>query len=302
MEPILIQSPRSLGPVSCEPPIAYDKPFERVVSNHRLQLLYDRGIWCEGPAWWEKHQTLVFSDVRGRRTLGWRTDGSVRILDDRSNFANGNAIDHRGDLIRCEHGGRRVVRWRKNKVDVLADRYAGKHLNSPNDLLVARDGAVWFTDPTFGIEDPREGYPATPELSHTSVYRWSEQGGLQRMTDVDQPNGIAFSPDESRLYVTQTPTDGRPPEIAVYDWDRNALRNRQTFARVPDGQADGIAVDARGWLWASSGSGVVVYDPSGKLIGKIPTPHLTSNCTFDTTQSRLFITGREALWMIRLAA
>lgn len=227
-------------------------------------------------------------------------DGSIVTVRDRSNFANGNTMDAEGRLVQAEHGRRAVSRTDGDGTRVLVDMFEGRPLNSPNDLVVASDGAIWFTDPTYGISDPKEGYPADPALDHTSVYRWSESDGLRRMIDLDEPNGLAFSRDESILYVAESRADGLP-RIVACPWDGSTLGAPTTFATVDAGIPDGLVVDSRGWLWISSEAGVVIVDETGWRLGVIPTPHVVSNCTFDADEKRLFITGDSDLWMVDLA-
>lgn len=265
----------------------------------RLLSLYTDATWAEGPVWWDHHRMLVFSDVVGRRTLGWREDGSVIAVVDPSAFANGNAVDAEGRLFHAEHGRRAISRTDGDGTHVLVDAFDGAPLNSPNDLVVDRTGAVWFTDPTYGISDPREGYPADPALAHQSVYRWREGQPLERMIDLDAPNGIGLSPDETTLYVAESNADGLP-RIVACAWDGETLGAPTTFATVDAGIPDGFAIDTRGWLWISSGAGVVVVDATGARLGVVPTPHLVSNCAFDADERRLFLTGDSDLWMVEL--
>ncbi|WP_295835812.1 SMP-30/gluconolactonase/LRE family protein [uncultured Microbacterium sp.] len=297
----ILQGPHSPEPVDVAPPRRWDDRLGQVLpASSRLLSLYADATWAEGPVWWPAASSLVFSDVIGRRTLAWREDGSIVTVRDRSDFANGNAMDAEGRLVQCEHGRRGISRTDENGTELLVDRFEGEPLNSPNDLVVASDGAIWFTDPTYGISDPREGYPADPALPHHSVYRWREDEGLRRMIDLDQPNGLAFSRDEGILYVAESNADGLPRVVAC-TWDGENLGAPTFFTGVDAGIPDGFAVDSRGWLWISSEAGVVIVDETGARLGVIPTPHVVSNCTFDTDEKRLFITGDSDLWMVELA-
>lgn len=290
-------------PADCDPPRTTHAALAARLGDARLLTLYDQATWSEGPAWWEAQRTLVWSDLVGRRVLGWREDGAVDVLLDATAFTNGNAVDAQQRLLHCEHGRRAITRSDADgQAHLLVGRYAGKRLNSPNDLIVARDGAIWFTDPPFGLRKPSQGCPADPELAHHSVYRLPPDGcPLQRMADLDHPNGLAFSPDEQTLYVSQTPEQGHGSvEITAFAWRDGALHDRRHFASVPDGLPDGFCVDRGGWLWSSSGTGVCVFDSDGQLLGHIPTPGTASNCTFDQAQQRLFITGGPCLWMLPL--
>ncbi|MEX0151253.1 SMP-30/gluconolactonase/LRE family protein [Microbacterium sp. LMI1-1-1.1] len=297
----VLQGPRSPEPVDVAPPRVWDEGLAAVLPpTSRLLSLYADATWAEGPTWWAAESSLVFSDVIGRRTLAWREDGSIVTVRDRSDFANGNTMDAAGRLVQAEHGRRAISRTDGDGTRVLVDAFEGKPLNSPNDLVVASDGAIWFTDPTYGISDPKEGYPADPALDHTSVYRWTEAEGLRRMIDLDAPNGLAFSRDESVLYVAESRADGLP-RIVGCAWNGERLGAPVTVATVDAGIPDGLAVDSRGWLWISSEAGVVIVDDGGRRLGVIPTPHVVSNCTFDADEKRLFITGDSDLWMVELA-
>lgn len=297
----ILQNPRSPEQVDIPPPRVWDERLAAILpSTSRLLSLYADATWAEGPVWWQEEQSLVFSDVIGRRTLARREDGSIVTVRDRSDFANGNAIDAEGRLVQAEHGRRGISRTDARGTVLLVDAYEGEPLNSPNDLVVASDGAIWFTDPTYGISDPREGYPADPALPHQSVYRWHESEGLQRMVDLDQPNGLAFSRNEKTLYVAESNAQGLPRVVAC-PWDGKVLGVPRTFATVDAGIPDGLAVDSRDWLWISSEAGVVIVDGEGRRLGVIPTPHVVSNCAFDALEKRLFITGDSDLWMVDLA-
>ena len=296
----LLQSAREPSPVEVAPPRVSDDRLRGVLSpDARLLSLYADATWAEGPVWWPNENVLVFSDVVGRRTLAWHEDGSVVAVVDPSAFANGNAVDAEGRLLHAEQGRRALSRTDDRGTHVLADTYDGMPLNSPNDLVVDSTGAVWFTDPTYGISDPREGYPAESALGHQSVYRWREGHALEHMIDLDTPNGLGFSPDEKTLYIAESRADGLPRVVAC-SWDGETLGAAHTFATVDAGIPDGFAVDRRGWLWISSEAGVVIVDDAGARMGVIPTPHVVSNCAFDTDQRRLFLTGDGDLWMLEV--
>ncbi|APO96295.1 SMP-30/gluconolactonase/LRE family protein [Xanthomonas vesicatoria] len=290
-------------PTECAPPSAQHPALTARLGNAHLHTLYDQATWSEGPVWWEAQRTLVWSDLVGRRVLGWREDGAVDVLLDATAFTNGNAVDAQQRLVHCEHGRRAITRSdAAGQAHLLVGRFEGKRLNSPNDLVVARDGAIWFTDPPFGLLKPSQGCPGPQELGHHGVYRLPPDGdALQCMARLDHPNGLAFSPDERVLYVSQTPETGPgAPEITAFDWRDGALHDPRRFAVVPQGLADGFCVDRQGWIWSSSGAGVCIFDPQGQLLGLVPTPHTASNCSFDQAHKRLFITGGNALWMLQL--
>lgn len=284
-------------------PVAYDPRFVPVLGeNAALLSLYDEAVFSEGPVWWPTREMLVWSDIEGRRVLGWNADGAVDVVLDATPFNNGNAVDAEGRLVHCEHGRRCISRTDADGTTaVLVSRYGGRRLNSPNDLAVGPDGAVWFTDPTYGIRNPRQGCPAEPELDHCSVYRYEPgTGSLARMADLRQPNGICFSPDGRTLYVSDT-DEARHEIVAFGVGPDGALSGRRVFRTIGPGVPDGFAVDARGWVWTSSGSGVQVFAADGTPLGLIPTPHTCSNCAFGPGGRRLFVTGEESLWAIDLA-
>jgi len=287
----------------CGPPVAYDARFAEVVSGAaELLSLYDQALFSEGPVWWPARQMLVWSDIEGRRVLGWHPNGAVDVVLDATPFNNGNAVDAEGRLLHCEHGRRCISRTGLDgATTVLIDRFEGQRLNSPNDLAVGPDGAIWFTDPTYGIDNPRQGCPARPELDHRSVYRYDPRTDvLTRMADLSQPNGIGFAPDGRVLYVSDS--DLERHHIVAFDVGADGvLTGRRVFRTIEPGVPDGFCVDARGWVWSSSGSGVQVFDRDGEPLGLIPTPHTCSNCAFAPDSRRLFITGEESLWAIDLA-
>ena len=240
--------------------------------------------------------------------MRWHEGEGVSVLCEPSFFANGNAVDAEGRLLHCEHGRRCISRTEPGgEVVVLVDRYEGRRLNAPDDLTVGPDGAVWFSDPTYGISNPDQGYPAEPELSHRSVYRFvPEDGALLRAADFEQPNGLAFSPDGRVLYVSDTSRaereDGTHGIYAFDVEDGKVLRNRRLFREMEPGIPDGFCVDDRGWVYSSSGIGVQVLSDEGEPLARIPTPQTScSNCTFGGTDgSRLFFTAGENLYAVDL--
>jgi len=283
--------------------VVLDPRFEGVIEpGARLVSLYHKAIFSEGPVWWPARGMLVWSDIEGRRVYGWHPDGAVDVVADATAFINGNALDGRGRLIHCEHGRRGISRTDERGETLLVTAYRGKRLNSPNDLVWGPDSAIWFSDPTYGILNPRQGCPAQPELDHRSVYRFHESSGeLTRMADMEQPNGLAFSPDGATLYVSDTAED-RHHILAFTVGEDGSLGDRRVFRVIEPGLPDGFKVDARGWVWTSSGSGVQVFAADGEPLGSIPTPHGCTNCAFGGEDGRrLFITGDESLWAIDLA-
>jgi gluconolactonase len=274
-----------------------------VMGNAPVKRLETGFDWVEGPVWFGDHGCLLFSDIPNNRILRWTEDG-VTTFRAPSNYANGHTRDMQGRLISCEHGSRRVTRteW-DGAITVLADSYQGKPLNSPNDVIVARDGAIWFTDPHYGIMTDYEGF-RSPQQQTCNVYRIGPEGGVEAViTDMACPNGLAFSPDESRLYVADT---GRmfssdPQNIRVFDMVDGRPRNGRLFHSVDTGCADGIRVDRDGNLWSSAGDGVHCIAPDGKLLGKILVPEVVSNICFGgRAKHRLFITATTSLYSVIL--
>jgi len=300
--PARLRPPGAPIPTDVAPPRIHRPEARAVLGNARLLTLYDQASWSEGPAWWPQEQTLVWSDIVGRRVLGWRVNGAVDVLLDATPFTNGNAILPDGALVHCEHGRRAISRSEgKGIATPIATSAEGSRLNAPNDLLVAADGTIWFSDPTFGLENPKQGIPGHSESGRTALCRIGVDGAVQRMADMMQPNGLAFSPDGRTLYASQTPEHGEGDvAIFTFDWDGATLSNKRRFATVPDGIPDGFTVDRRGWLWSSSSAGIEVFDDAANHLATVPTPSICSNCTFDGDQARLFITGGAHLWMLAL--
>lgn len=268
-----------------------DRIGEIVASDARLVEVHRGGRWCEGPAWDRRRDALVFSDVRANRMLRLDADQRIETLRDPSNNANGNAFDDEGRLVTCEHLGRRVVRQEHDgSLTVLADRYQGKRLNSPNDVIVARDGAVWFTDPIFGIVQPEEGRLAESEQAGRFVFRLAPGDELRVVSDTfEQPNGLALSPDERTLYVSDTSSPGNVEgkhEIRAFDVRDGRLSNERVFATVPSGVPDGLKVDTAGRVYAATDRGATIRDASGELIGHIATPATCGNLAFGGSDGR----------------
>jgi gluconolactonase len=282
-----------------------DPVFARfVLGNAPVQKLAGGFDWVEGPVWFGDAGCLLFSDIPNDRILRWTPDAGIATYRAPSNYANGHTRDRQGRLISCEHGTRRVTRteW-DGGITVIADSYRGKRLNSPNDAIVARDGAIWFTDPHYGIMSDYEGFRGEQELPCT-VYRVNPDGTIAAMiTDMHCPNGLAFSPDEARLYVADTGrmhTDD-PQHIRVFDVSGAVLSGGSVFHTISPGCADGIRVDTDGNLWSSAADGVHCIAPDGHLMGKILVPELVSNLCFGgRAKHRLYITASTGLYAVTL--
>ena len=281
----------------------------------RVLSLYEGAIHSEGPVWQPSHQRLLWSDVPNRRLLAWRPDGRVEAMIDPTFFMNGNALTPDGGLVHCEHGRRCISRSPPGLLhapEPIVARFEGRRLNSPNDVAVAPDGAIWFTDPIFGIVMPSQGSLAEPELDHCSVYRFDPaSGALRRMADFEQPNGLAFSPDGRRLYVSDTSRSlgevpgfkaGAKHEIEAFDIAADgSLSNRRFFCHTDHGYPDGLAVDPRGWVWTSAADGVHVWSGEREKLGFLPLPMVASNLTFGGSDGRrLFIAATKRLLAVDL--
>ena len=286
-----------------------DRGFANLVlSNARLEKLAEGFRWLEGPAWFGAIRCLFFNDLPNNRTMMWSEHGGLATFRQPSWFANGQTRDREGRLVACSHQRRCVFRIEHDgSLAILADRFEGKRLNSPNDVTTKSDGSVWFTDPWYGIQTDYEGGKADPELP-CRVYRLDGASGeLTIATDEFQgPNGLCFSPDESLLYIAETGLllDPDPiQEIRVFqlDADGRGLRNGRKFHKVAPGFADGLRCDESGNVWSSAADGVHCIAPSGDLLGKILTPSRVANLCFgDRANSRLFICASDALYSIYL--
>jgi len=296
--------------VQTSPYVRVDPAFGSLIIGHaQVEQLWTGGRWLEGPVYWPDAGMLVYSDIPNNRMLRWCDGDAVTVFRAPSNYANGNARDTDGRLVTCEHGGRRVTRTEHDgTITVLADRFDGRRFNSPNDVVVSRDGAVWFTDPDYGIASDYEGYRGESELGSNDVYRLPPDGGEPRLVagDFVKPNGLAFSPDESTLYVSDTGRgdgpDG-PPHIRRFSvGEHGALSGGEVFAVVDPPASDGFRVDERGNVWTSAGDGVHCYAPDGRLLGKVLVPERVSNVAFGgPDRNRLFITATTSLYSIFLA-
>ena len=289
---------------------ALERSFTECFIGHaRIERLWTGARWSEGPAWFAAGRYLVWSDIPNNRLLRWDDcSNAVSVFRQPSNNSNGNTVDHQGRLITCEHQSRRVTRTEfDGSITVLADSYSGKRLNSPNDVVVKSDGSIWFTDPTYGIVSDYEGDKADSELP-SNIYRISSSGNLSIVADdFIQPNGLAFSLDESMLYVSDTgvPEQGESPrhiralEVTPYG---KGLTNSREFAVCTNGVFDGFRFDRDGRLWTSAGDGVHCYSAEGELIGKIRLPEAVANICFGGPKlNRLLICGTTSLYSIYLA-
>lgn len=289
----------------------FDNRFRHLtVPTADLEVLYDQCRWTEGPVWFADGGFLVWSDIPNNRMLRWTPDQGVGTFRADANFSNGNTRDRQGRLVTCEHGGRRVTRTEPDgSITVIADSYKGRRLNSPNDVVVKSDGTIWFTDPTYGILSDYEGHKAEPEQDGCYVFRFDPATGELAVVadDFAKPNGLAFSPDESILYVSDSGVshdpDGPHHIRAFRVGEGNALSGGEVFVEVSPGVPDGFRLDTDGNVWSSAQDGVRVFDPEGNPLGHIKLPQMVSNLTFGgPKRNRLFITSTHTLCSIYVAA
>jgi gluconolactonase len=280
-----------------------------------LQRLCTGAVWSEGPVWIHKTQTLLLSDIPNNRMLSWHAQRGMAVWRDAVEFTNGHVLQADGALLHCSHGQRAIQRTRFDAQgqpladETVVSHYQGRRLNSPNDIVVKRDGSLWFTDPPYGILSDREGHRAESELGDCYVFRFdSATGALRIVSDfVEEPNGLAFSPDESVLYVSDTSaalhTDGGGNHhIVAFDVVAGQdLANPRVFAVIEPGLSDGFRVDVQGFVYTSSADSVQVYHPDGTRIGRVPVPEKVGNLVFGgAAGDELFICASTSLYHIRL--
>jgi gluconolactonase len=286
--------------------VALDARFNPyIVFNTTIKRLHTGTMWAEGPAWCGAGRFLVWSDVAGNEQKRWiEEDSRVTSFRNPSGYSNGNTFDFQGRQLSCEHAGRRVVRYEVNgSVTVVAEKFQGKRLNSPNDIVVHQDGSIWFTDPTYGIRGGYEGFKAQAELP-MAVYRVDGTSGqVEKISDeFGAPNGICFSPDYRKVYIADT---GAPREMRVFDVDGKRVRNGKRFVQLsvpgtgaPSG-ADGMRCDVDGNVWAGARPGVLVVAPNGDTIGMIRLPEVCANVAFGgTKRNRLFMAASQSLYSV----
>jgi gluconolactonase len=279
-----------------------DERFAGYGGDAYLARLHTGGRWLEGPAYFAAGRYLVFSDIPNNQILRWdETTGAVGVFRAPSGYANGHTVDRQGRLVSCEHGNRRVTRTEHDgTVTVLADRYQGKRLNSPNDVVERADGSIWFTDPSYGIDSDYEGYHSESEIDACNVYRVDPGSGAVRLVagDFIRPNGLAFTLDERQLYIVDT----REKHVRLFDvTDSGDLTGGDVFATCTSGSFDGMRLDHRANVWISAHDGVHAFAPDGTLIGKLHVPEIVSNLTFGgPRRNDLFITATSAVYTLRV--
>ena len=282
-----------------------------------LERLATGAAWSEGPIWLHEDGSVLWSDIPNNRMLCWHPENGLSVWREKVEFTNGHTREASGALLHCSHGLRAIVRTRalfgeaRFIDEIVVDRYQGKRLNSPNDIVVKSDGSIWFTDPPYGIASNHEGYQAESELGDNYVFRFDPKtGGLTAVSDfVEEPNGLAFSPDESLLYVSDTSAalrkdGGGNHHIVQFDVvNGSTLANPRIFAVIEPGLSDGFRLDQRGWIFTSSQDSVQVLHPDGTLLAKIAVPEKIGNLTFGgVDRNELFICANTSLYRIGLNA
>jgi len=274
-----------------------------------VEKLHTGARWAEGPVYFADLRCLIWSDIPNSRMFRWDEEtGHVSLFRADSRHSNGNTRDRQGRLVTCEHGARRVTRteW-DGGITVLADRYQGKRLNSPNDVVVKSDDTIWFTDPPYGILSDYEGHKGESEIGACNVYRVDPTDGSLRVLvdDFVKPNGLAFSADERTIYIADSGFShdpGAPHHVRKFQVSADGrLSDGSAFAEISPGIPDGIRVDAEGNLWVAAGDGVHCYSSAGALLGKILIPEVVANITFGgTRRNRLFIAATTSLYSVYL--
>ena len=306
------ETPKTTGKIE-----RFDAALDELIQQDaKIEVISTGHEWSEGPVWVEKGKYLLFSDIPRNHILKWKQGEGVSVFMERSGYTgpqdftgrepgtNGLTIDAKGRLVICCHGDRQVKRVEEDGTKtVLASRYEGKRLNSPNDLIYHSNGDLYFTDPPYGL--PKGLDDPARELDFCGVYRLSKDGTLTLLTkEMTRPNGLAFSPDEKTFYVGQS--DGNAPIWKAFEVleDGTLGKSRLLFdgteqSKERPGSPDGMAVDERGNIWATGPGGVLVLTPQGKLLGRIALDNLTANCAFGEDGKTLFMTADKVVCRVR---
>jgi len=279
--------------------------LQDALQDASVERLATGATWSEGPVWVPELDELWWSDIKGNRVLAWSARSEqVRVAVDGAEYANGHTRTRDGRLVQCSHGRRAIEELDLDGTTrTLVDRVGDVRLNSPNDLIEHSDGSIWFTDPNYGLTSPGEGYPGEEEYGGRYVFRFDRVTGEVRavVTDLDQPNGLAFSPDESVLYVADSARS--PGPIRAYDVRGDEVAPGRVVRMVEPGIPDGFRVDTEGRIWTSSADSVQVLDPDGTLLARVPVPETVSNVCFGGPDGTdLFVTATTSLYRIRTQA
>ncbi len=286
-----------------------DQSFDRYrIKQSSVERIAHGFRWCEGPVWFGDGRYLLWSDIPNNRILKWdEQSGAVSVFRQPSDFANGNTRDRNGRLVTCEHGGRRVTRTEiDGEITIIADQFDGNPLNSPNDVVVKSDSSIWFSDPPFGLLGNYEGRVAEQQLP-MNVYRVDGTTGETTVveSEVNRPNGLCFSPDESILYLVES--GSTPRNIYAYDVTDGGTRlaNKRLFLDAGAGTPDGMRCDVDGNIWFGWGmgsselDGVLIYNPDAKLIGRIVLPERCANLCFGGRhRNRLFMAASKSVYAL----
>lgn len=292
---------------SCGAVILDDRASPLFARSMPLRRLATGARWSEGPVWIDETASLLWSDIPNDRILRWSAAGGMTVWQQGVEFTNGHVREPSGSVLHCSHGLRAVYRTgiEPGRREIVVDRYRGRRFNSPNDVVVKSDGTIWFTDPPYGLIVPEEGHGGEPELDDCHVFRFDPASGeVTAMTDLPHhPNGLAFSPDESLLYVSDTAAAlGHGPQHCIHVFDVIAgsrLANGRVFADIAPGVPDGIRVDVDGRVWSSAADGVHVLDPDATPIALIPVPEKVGNLCFGgAVRDTLFIVASTSLYAI----
>jgi len=286
----------------------FDDDFQRILgSNPNLNLLADGLTFAEGVCWVPLKNKVIVSDLPNNRIVSWSESEGFGIYREPSECSNGNTIDLEGRIISCLTRGRAIVREEHDgSMTTVADSFNGGKLTSPNDVVVKSDGSIWFTDPDYGFLHPELGHGDIPEQDRNRVLRVDPESSEVTMVseDFDKPNGIAFSPDESVMYVGDTGrTHGkfRAHQLMAFDVAGDTLENPRLFAEIDPHVPDGFRTDVDGNIWIAAGDGIQIFNPNGDMLGKIHTPEVAANLSFGMSDNQtLFIGATSSIWSIEL--
>jgi len=295
-------------------PIILDERLQKIVHNSRLEKLCTGMTWSEGVVYLPQQDVVLWSDIPNNRMMSWSVVEGLKVWRENVEFTNGHTLDNDGNLLHCSHGLRAIVKTPAINGQILPDTqdqivvnsYKDKRLNSPNDLIVDSKGNIWFSDPPYGILSDKEGYKAEREQDANYVFCFNPNSQeLTAVTDfVDEPNGLAFSPDESYLYVSDTSAalkDDGNHHIVRFDVDGISLKNPIIFAEINPGLPDGFRIDCNGWIYTSSADSVQIFHNDGNLLGKILVPEKVGNLCFGGKERNvLYIVASTSLYQIKL--